>query len=340
MRLRDLTLVLMIAAFLIGGEALLEARAHRRGFDTLAASIVQGPSSRDSDSVPRWGPTPDFPFASERTAESLQPDPDALVVWVSSSSYALGGASSFPRFAQDSLRALGFAGAVVLAEATAGRSMSENMAVLRDEAARWKPDVVVLYQLTNELHAFAVPGVADASGVASNAGEGLFGDALPRLYERTTLYAQLSANFTPWFSQHQLTPSALPASADTLFAQLVRGFIETARNVGARPVLTTLATSHRLGDVVPRDRRFWMLKWNPYYQPDAYLRTVERWNRIIRDAGLGAEVAVLDAAELLAGKPELFVDLVHLTDGGKRVLGGALADEIARVRRPAETVGP
>lgn len=320
MSLRALAIPAVIAVFLILCEIALEARAHQRGFGTLVGTVADEIVTKAD--VERDGERP-FPFSGEPLSPSTVAASEPII-WVASSSYALGD-DAFPIVAQADLRSSGLPDALILTEATVGASIPMNARRLRDTGAEWRPDVVVLYQLTNDLHGLAAPDSESPEDAAAEEGSPRRAEPLRRIYEQTTLYAQLTANFTPWVSQYRLSPASVPAAADSVFSTRIRGFVELARELGAIPVLGTLATSHELDQAIPRDRRFWMLRWNPHLSPEAYLRTVEMWNELIRQTASELGVQVWDAQGLLGGDAEYFTDLVHLTPEGHRILGEALA---------------
>ena len=104
-------------------------------------------------------------------------------------------------------------------------------------------------------------------------------------------------------------------------------FVDLTRNVGAEPVLMTQARliSHENTEA---DRR--RIAYDYARLPHAVLvEAFEATDDVAREVSRAKRVALVDASARLTGRPELFVDHVHLTDSGSAALAALVADNLA-----------
>lgn len=328
MKLSHLTPLFWLAAFLFAGEVALEARANRRGFDTL----LFGSRAADTPGTATgYGPTGEFPFRSP-----IRETPaDGLTVWVASSSYGEDPIypidSIFPNRLAPLLEASLGRPVVVLNRSRAGIGIPVNLHELRAGAAAWDPDLVLLYQLTNDLGVLSDPAQRFLPVLPPDAEPGPRSprDHIRATWERTTLFQLMRGNATPLLTAQRMLPERIDPVADSIFRSRIEEFVDLVREVGATPVLVTMATSAADPDDIPPVVRLWTLQWAPNLSPEAYLRTLRRWNDDIRAVAAQRGVPLVDLEAALAGRPELFRDFAHFNEVGHRVAAEVIAARIA-----------
>ena len=172
MKLTWLKSFFWIGCFLVIGELGLEVRANHRGWDTmiigLPASEQSVPQQKQGDS--EYGPTASFPFRSrviplERKLENHR-------YWVASSSHAediyLPPSMIFPNILERLLREERD-NAVVLNASRAGIDIPENSNDLKRWGVQWKPDYVILYQMSLTISSIAKRRHSGPRGQVSSA---------------------------------------------------------------------------------------------------------------------------------------------------------------------------
>ncbi len=330
MSLSDVRLYGLIALCLVAGEGLLELRAERRGFGTLVGDAMRSGQVVET-TVREIGPTEGFPFRNRVIAPDAATRP---VIWIGSASYAEDDRYDvdevFPAQAQQFLADSFGIEATILNASRGGNTAATAERDLRQFGSDWSPDYAVLYHMTNDLHGLARTTSFDPipEGPASQGW-----DLLGRLYERTTLYNQLRANFTPEISRHRLLPDTLHPAADSAFLSRVRAFTATAAEVGAQPVLVTFAVRHGEGEPPSPETTRWMLRWNPALSPRGYLATLYEWNELMRHEGAKPENEIIEVSDHVSGRAELFRDPVHFLPDGHAAVGFQLAEGLARIIR-------
>jgi lysophospholipase L1-like esterase len=121
----------------------------------------------------------------------------------------------------------------------------------------------------------------------------------------------------------------VPTERLELFREHLRTLIEAIRSSGAEPVLVTHAVSASM-PLAARDvsRTEAMRVWMPRATAAVIGEFPYRANEVIRQVGAQDAVRVVDAAAILAGRQELFVDLVHFSEAGRQTMGRMLAAEL------------
>ena len=336
MPLRTLSPVLWIAFFLILLEVGLEWRASQRGWGTLI--FGEEHAGEAAEATRDFGPTDDFPFRSHIVARER--DPLQRRLWIASSSYAedkrLAASTVFPNRLEALLREAGLAVQVLNASRN-GYTTASNLDVLREIGADWRPDVCLLYQMTNDIdwitNAILSPGADPelALGPDSQPGAGSAGTPPPRGWiegksEETTVFSVLKSNLTSRLSAARILLDRLPARADAAFEAYVRTFVDEARSLGARPVLCTFATRNTQATraTLPTEVVLALRRVNLYLSIDGWLDAVARFNAVLRRVALEEGLPLLDVAAALADQPELFRDFSHLYEGGHELVARTL----------------
>ncbi len=328
MRFRHLATFLWIAAFLLAGELALELRARARGWPTpLLGGGVQ-------DAAPgAWGPAEGFPFRSR----FVEPERARGVrrVWVASSSYGadaqLPAEQIFPTLLAERLSALGTPTQVLNASED-GLATADNAALLRALGARWKPDVVVLYQMSNDVDHICARLESGAETATVALGEASGGPgAVRRFVESTVVYQHLKTQVAARLAKGRRLRHALGPEGEELFAAAVHDFVEAARGTGAEPVLVTFATSHR-GDQLasmPREYEYNLLRFNVVLSIYGWIDSIDRYNAVLEQVAREEGLRLVDLAGVMSGRSELFRDLWHMTPEGHRVAAETLAAALA-----------
>src|SRR5215470_14252433 len=246
-----LKILAWIAIYLSILELGLELRAYYRGFDTILFGSYQRPTQVAKEKATPLRATLSLP--SEGGVEPHQRDPGVIRYWIASSSQAedvyLSHDLIFPTRLENLLRDSGIPAAVVNAS-HAGMDINANRIDLETRGPEWKPDVVILYQMSNTIsdlskrllsNARSSPGRLDKiqeEGVKPRA------DWTVRLIEQTAIYSQLKGHVTSRLATKRVLSDTIGERGDAEFEAMVHDFIRTSRRIGATTVLCTFATSH------------------------------------------------------------------------------------------------
>lgn len=345
MSFRRLAPLLWIVALLAALELALEVRAARQGWPTLllpSASSAPAPSSSS-------GPTSEFPFRSPR----VDPDerPGAPRIWFASASYAEDLQQPvevvFPNRTVALLRERSI-DCVALNASSAGHTVAGNNRDLQRLAERWRPQVVVLYQMSNDIDKLSTAlcsrgwrspregGVDPAMLRATQVSEPHFAD---KLVESTTLYKHIKSSLTARLAKGRALAQTLGDEGDELFELRVRAFLEQCRTVGATPVLCTFPTAYTPATraSTPPEYELNLLRFNVFLSLEGWLTSVERFNAVLRRIASSERLPLIDVAQSFAGRAELFRDMWHLTQQGHELVARQLADELERLPALAGT---
>jgi hypothetical protein len=113
-------------------------------------------------------------------------------------------------------------------------------------------------------------------------------------------------------------PNKLPSAADLEFERRIIAFLEQARAVGAKPILSTFALSYDISsmDSMPFRTRTWSLFWQSGLSLEGFISTFSRYNELLQTIALREGVLLVDLAQAVGGRPEYFEDLVHFNSRG------------------------
>lgn len=326
MTLRTLRILGWIGVFLLLVEVPLEHRAYKRGWDSILFGRQAPERPTDADQTVRYGPTPTFPFRSAITPK--QKASGSTRIWIASASYALGENLPvdhvFPTLLQKGLVERGFA-TDVLNAGEVGTAIPDNVEQLRTQAIDWKPDIVVLYQMSTDIDDLTKRVLlGDPKGAPS---EPLLN---PRLWlEHTTTYPILKSQLSSRLTRMRILARTLEPEGSTRFEKRVRDFLQAARDIGAVPVLCTFAGS--VDRDAEEDLPLHIYRFNIRLGREGWHDSLDRWNDIIRTVGAEEGVAVADVNAALHGKGEKFVDFVHFTKAGHEEVARILVEVVAPV---------
>jgi GDSL-like Lipase/Acylhydrolase family len=328
MHLRPYRVLLWTGFFLLAIELGLEVRALTRGWEAFLLGREPG---WQTAADPSYGPRPGFPFRSRVFAAEDQPAGPRL--WVASSSYGedtqLPPGEIFPNLLGELI------GARVLNASQAGFSVGSNTEQLRELGPTWHPKTVVLYQMSNDIDDISQ---AQARGQALGEGGGTPGQGetssgnpishrIATWTEQLTVYKHLKMQVTTRLALARPLHGGIGPGGAAEFRARVERFIQTARDLGTRPVLCTFATSHTLGTLadVPASYRQQVLAMNVELSVEGWLAAVEDLNRVLRELAAEQDLVLADVAAAVGDRPELFRDLWHLTAEGHQAAAAAIA---------------
>lgn len=340
---RPFSVVLWTALALLVGELALEARALRRGWDgPLLAWVLPSTTVSAAEEAPTWGPTADFPFRSRLTEED--PDPGRGRVWVASSSYGEDTRhppqAIFPNLLVEEMDRLGVE-IEVLNASRAGYFLGSNNRELREFGGRWRPDVALLYQMSNDIDLISEAISVQAAGLGTpGLPEGSDDQAtvkappsssLDRFVEGLTVYKNLKTLITARLARARVLKDSLHPEARERFEALVTEFVQESRARGAEPVLCSFATRwplKRIEEAGP-EAELQVLAINVELSLRGWLDTVEQFNEVLEEVARREGLMLVDVAARLTGRSELYRDLWHFEAEGHRLVAQVIAEALA-----------
>jgi hypothetical protein len=328
------------AAFLLAGTLALEARSCAKGGTSVVFGRGAAPEAGPAAGGDRaHGPTADFPFVSPVAAR--EKTPGRVRLWVGAASHAEGYGTTaertFPNRLPALLRERGRDLEVLDPESVPGADLRAAEAELREAAPAWRPDVVLVYHLSNDLNGMIQDLVAGSAPGARAASARAWADAagpstpLARAFSRTFVRRWLRQNVTARVASARLSWDDVEPAADVEFERRLRAVVRAARDLGAEPVLATFAVSLSPAEAEdpPHGVRLWLALSDSRLSARGWSRVVSRWNGVVRRVAAeeGLRLADLDAA--LGGRSELFSDFVHWTEEGHAAAARVVADALA-----------
>ncbi len=326
------------ALFLIVLELALEWRAYGRGWETWVFGH-KAPERPAAAAPSAYGPTDAYPFRS-RVVEQAR-TVGAPRLWIASASYAMGGNLAveyvFPVRIGELLAAPGST-VEVLNAGRVGTTVVDNTVELRAQAARWKPDVAILYQMSTDVDQLSRT-LGHKGGLEAAAGsEGLdWGSAV---ITKTTAWPLLKEEVSSRVTRMMPLDDGLGAEGERAFEARVRGFTAACRELSIQPVLCTFVTSHGRGD--PDELPMHVFRYNQRLSRKGWHDTVDAWNDVLRRVAKDEGLLLVDLAPLLLGKRASFVDFVHFSKGGHETVARAVSDALEGPGNPRSlrTEGP
>jgi len=309
--------------FLLVVEVSLEVRAYRRGFDTIAFGTYQRQGS-ESDAPPASPMAQPAPIGDQLGEKK----PGDIRYWIASSSHAedsyLGREVIFPTRLEGLLRESGQR-ALVINASHAGMNIQANQTDLEARGNRIHPDIVMLYQMSTqitELSKRLLSSRRSESTRATDPGNPSQPPPQPnmivRLFENTSVYALLKGNLSNRLAGQRVLADTLGEQGNAAFERQVLAFVQTARRVGAEPVLCTFATSHTRSQLpnIPGAVSDFLFRYNMYLSVMGWLDTVDRFNDVIRRIAVREHLRLVDLDAALSGREAYFRDFVHFTPEG------------------------
>ncbi|MEL6108804.1 MAG: hypothetical protein AAFU85_22580, partial [Planctomycetota bacterium] len=269
-----------------------------------------------------YGPTESFPFRSRIVP--AQRSERSLRIWIASASHAhdsrVPANTIFPSQLGEKLESRGIANEILNASLP-GNSLSDNEAELALRGPTWKPDVVLIYQMSTDLVGSTRDVPTGAPGTPRGLGAQLV-DAMDALAERTTIFELLKSNVSSRITAASVLDRQLPDGAEKQYFESLNRLIERARSLGARPIVCTFCFSHAPSRL-PGDYQLVLLKTAPTLDPVAWFDSITAWNKTLLSH---PDLEVIDVAEGTSGEGEFFRDPVHFSVKGHEHVANRLAE--------------
>ena len=346
MTFKYLRIIGFIVFYMVIVEVALEVHANMRGWNTLLLGTPKFTSSTVSPQGASYGPTPEFPFRSRIVGSEKQLGTSRY--WIASSSHAedqyVEPAAIFPSVLERILQKDGVK-ATVLNAGVAGRDIKGNIEHLHLLSRTWKPDVVILYQMSLTITQLSKRLLGSKGMYRKNGGEtagsgaGLSLNWGQRMIEATSAYAKLKGHVTGSLGTMRVLSNGLGPEGEMAFERDVQDFVLAVREEGAVPVLCTFATSHTRKDLphFPYDVVTGIFRYNSYLSLEGWVTTIERFNDIIRQVGAREGVLVVELEREIAGHADYFRDFVHFTPKGHEAVAAVLSQRL--IELGVSTVG-
>jgi lysophospholipase L1-like esterase len=272
---------------------------------------------REPDPLLLWRNLPIPPFSAQRfkgplVAVPKPPGVFRIICYGDSNTEGQLGGKAWPRRLQGLLRQDPEGGRryEVMNAGVTGYSSFQGLSRFKQEVAIYDPDLVFVSFGWND--ASSVLGRPDKAYRAPSPRAAQLLRMLQEYRSYLLLRGYLARSRAP--ADAELGPRVSVAD----YAANLRGFVEVAR---AHRVVAVLLTRPHVE--APRELR----------PEEAWRRSVPEYNRALRQLASSENVATVDVQELLAARPELFMDACHLTEEGQGVLASLLHDWILeRVR--------
>lgn len=205
------------------------------------------------------------------------------------------------------------------------RSIMRNLDL---RVARLRPDVIVIYEATNDL-SMHMASAAQQTGLDAARGDG----ELTWLDSHSLLAYLVRKNILFLRRQWQADADAgkLTVASETLgaeFAHDLTKLVQAARQLTDKVVLVTFAARLRAGQSPDalKQAATTALYYMPYRKPSDIVRDFAVYNETIRRVARVQNVALVEAAERIPGDAAHYTDSVHFTDLGAAVMSQALAE--------------
>jgi len=336
--------LLYIVVLFFLAEIPLEIRHHSMGYETpIVGNIIsvfnnatkkesrinlENKSLEKNASNITYGPNLTFPFKSQviNSDSSL-----GQRIWIASASHAEGGhypaSEIFPNKICDQI-SYG-ASCIVINGSKRGMQIHQNIAMLREHYQEYKPDYVVLYQLSMDL-------VQHQRALATKLGSGESNESMFDKYwakitaalQSTSLYVHLTDYIGGNIKLQSQLKDEMPKEMLSRFRNSIGEFLEACEELEVIPVLATFAASHDSNNV---DNMHFSLQTNfvrlvVYLSPKGWVNSIEEYNDVIREIAAKKGIGLIDIEKELNGKSQYFDDLVHFNKRGhefvSQIIGG------------------
>lgn len=244
--------------------------------------------------------------------------------------------NDWPHLVEQYLREKGYENIEVVNGGVPGHASFDSLGRLYSQVWMFEPDVVLIYNAWNDIKFLrfidgkgqSVPLISIVRPYDKTANPFTnYRNEFDRLLSASQIYVKLRTRYYRWKlrigleglapeGQYTATAGRLGLRQYRLNFELI---VDTARNIGAVPILLTQATLVST-DNTPEDRK--RIGYE-YQQMDhaTLAKAFDDCNDVIRSVADEKGVACLDLAEQLSGKSEMFVDHVHFTDKGRMEVG-------------------
>jgi len=326
---------LLVFVALLAVELVLELRHYMKGFSPPIIQWAQSlyfPSQEVDDEKRQVKITAKEKSPFSRTDVPKEKTYKTLRIWISSASHAIMGASSdevFPARICSHL-AVEARRCEVLNGSAAGEDIEDNLNRIRDYGETYSPDVIVLYQMSQNINGYARNGLRKPKtgfGNEITSNPIVSSEYLDRWVENTSAYGHLREYVSGYVVLNALLDERLPDNLIEDFENKLIMFFTQVREVGSVPVLSTFAGSHIRKNIneMPMYTRLTLMRYQQALSVKGWVMAIEQLNEVVRTVAQENDVLLIDLAEIIGGQPELFRDFVHFNQRGH----DAVAKEIA-----------
>lgn len=332
-------IIFYMAIILAMVEVGLEYRSHERGWKTIIFSFKQPSASHNNhQEKTKYGPTADFPFRSPVIAQKKAKN--TRRIWIASSSYGedvyTAPEKIFPNRIQGFLQHHGTSRIQILNASKAGNTISKNIIDIKNNAPKWHPDIIVLYQMSNDITKLVsnrgINNTAKQDDAAID--NSIFsllpvqGQKLEHIYERTTLYSNSKSLISPLVTKSKLLINDVDPKILNAFRNLLDQFISTSLAFNTKVVLCTFALSHGPNSInnPPAKIINSIFKFNKILSYKGWQNYVAAFNDIIRKKAHENNLILIDIASQMTGRSALFKDFFHFNENGHKNIADIIAN--------------
>lgn len=226
-----------------------------------------------------------------------------------------------------------------------GYVMQSSRDNLRLKVAPLQPDVIVIYEATNDLTG-EIHTLAKAAGLVTT---DLVGPRQPSWLERHSLLWSLAAKNLSVIAAQRSATVPSPAGKLTIqpeqlggeFERQLRALLRESAATGARVAVATFATHLRRGQTPEQQQRAVVssLLYMPAMTAEGLLAAFARYNQIIREVATAEGALLIGGEETIPGDPIHFADSVHFTDRGSQRMAERVLTPLAADSRLLDVIG-
>ena len=339
MRIKFLTIFLLIAINLIAVELVLEIRAVNRGFSGFLLEIF-------ASSIETSKPLKEkFEFRSAKI--DLEKPENSLRIWMASASYAEDYKRKidelFPNVLCREVNIRFKKKCQMLNASKAGYSIQGNIDQLKTSATHWKPDYVLLYSMSLDVNYLSdkflnsnfdsIENDIAKEGNNSRPAELTIDRRIEKTIEQMAAYGHLRTYLGGSALLSKLLYDDIGIMAKRDFKNILVEFIEASKEIDAIPVLITFATAYDTENFqyMPHKGKLFLVRYNSYLSDEGWVNTIKAFNEIIRSTASEQDVHYIDLEKSLSGKTQYFTDFVHFTKEGHEFIGEKIASDFIKI---------
>jgi lysophospholipase L1-like esterase len=210
-----------------------------------------------------------------------------------------------------------------------GYTMQSSLKNLEYRIAPLQPDVIVIYEATNDLSG-ELRDLAYAQGLLKQPSFQPL--AWPAKY--SLLWELVEMNLRILRAQRASEAKAQrlvlnPSKLGEPFRHQLTALVRAAQNRAPVVAVAMFATQLRRGQTPAHQRKASQsaMYYMPFMSPQGLIVAYERYNVIIREVAADTGALLIDDPDSIPGTSEYFFDTVHFTDAGSR----AMADRVVKV---------
>jgi len=211
-----------------------------------------------------------------------------------------------------------------------GFSTSSAEQYLTKRVAKYQPDVIVIYEATNDLSANSYD-VAEAQGLVVGRTEQNLSwpsrySLLWYLVEKNLLVLRLQSETTQTSGRLSMNPDIMEAIVAP-FRRDLASLIRSSQEVAPLVVVVTFAARIRAGQLPDEQRASAVtsLYYMPYMTTQGLIDAFAAYNDVITDTANSMSVLLIAGESDIPGDSEHYVDSVHFSDRGSRAMARRVA---------------